>query len=65
MWEARVKRAGGLAELALFGGRMPGGAEETLEFGVAAADSLCDPVFDECFGGGAVGGGGERLQAGQ
>jgi hypothetical protein len=45
--------------LALFGGRMPGGAEEELEFGVAAADSLCDPVFDECFGGG----GGERLEA--
>lgn len=54
-----------MARLALFGGRKPGGAEETLEFGVAAADSLCDPVFDECFGGGAVGGGGERLQAGQ
>ena len=50
--------------MALFGGRMPGGAEEELEFGVAAADSLCDPVFDECFGGGGgVGGGGERLEA--
>jgi hypothetical protein len=42
---------------------MPGGAEEKLEFGMAAADSLCDPVFDERFGGGGVGGGGERLEA--
>ena len=58
-----AERAGGPAELALLGGRMPGGAEEKLEFGMAAADSLCDPVFDECFGGGGVGGGGERLEA--
>ena len=60
-----AERAGGPAELALFSGRMPGGVEEELEFGVAAADSLCDPVFDEPFRGGAVAGRGERLQAGQ
>ena len=47
------------------GGGMPGGAEEELEFGVAAADSLGDPFFDEPFRGGAVAGRGERLQAGQ
>lgn len=44
---------------------MPGGADEKLEFGVAAADSLGDPFFDEPFRGGAVAGRGERLQAGQ
>ena len=41
------------------------GVEEELEFGVAAADSLGDPFFDEPFRGGAVAGRGERLQAGQ
>ena len=49
----------------LSGGGKPGGAEEELEFGVAAADSLGDPFFDEPFRGGAVAGRGERLQAGQ
>ena len=49
----------------LLGGGMPGGVEEELEFGVAAADSLGDPFFDEPFRGGAVAGRGERLQAGQ
>ena len=44
---------------------MPGGADEKLEFGVAAADSFRDPFFDEPFRGGAVAGRGERLQAGQ
>ena len=65
MSEARVKRSGSPAELALFSGGKPGGAEEKLEFGVAAADSLGDPFFDEPFRGGAVAGRGERLQAGQ
>ena len=60
------RRAGGWSgAFVLYGGGKPGGVEEELEFGVAAADSLGDPFFDEPFRGGAVAGRGERLQAGQ
>ena len=60
------RRAGGWSgAFVLSGGGKPGGVEEELEFGVAAADSLGDPFFDEPFRGGAVAGRGGRLQAGQ